>query len=154
TAYDVEDEALRSLARFSTVRTMELHGRTLTADGLRHLQALPLLESLNLSGLALTDEGLRALAGVRGLRVLALNLEGLTPAGLAHLEDLPELLVVRHDQDPTPEVAAALERLKKRRMKRFRRRSTEDRRREAQLVLQAHGGSFVCEGNLVKNIHL
>jgi uncharacterized protein (TIGR02996 family) len=154
TAYDVEDEALRGLALVPTLRALELSGQALTAEGLRHLQALPLVQQLDLTNLALTDEALRALAGARTLRVLSLSLDGLTPAGLAHLEGLPELLVVRHEEEPTPEVAAVLERLKQRRMERFRHRSTEERRREAQLVLEAHGGNFVCAGGLVKKIHL
>jgi uncharacterized protein (TIGR02996 family) len=154
TAYDVDDQALQGLRIFPTLRVLELTGRALTADGLRHLQALPLLEQLDLSNLAITDEGLAALAGAPGLRVLSLSLHGLTSAGLALLEELPELLVIRHEQEPSTEVAAALERLKQRRMERFRRRSSEERRREARLVLEAHSGSFSCEGDLVKSIHL
>jgi uncharacterized protein (TIGR02996 family) len=154
TVYDANDETLGRLTACSTVRTMELDGRSLGAAGLRHLQSFPLLEQLDLANLMLTDDGLCALAVVRSLRVLSLNLDGLTADGLAHLEALPELLVIRHEQEPLPEVSAALGSLKRLRMERFRRRPVEVRRQEGRLVLESHGGSFDCEGDRVKSIRL
>jgi Leucine Rich Repeat (LRR) protein len=82
------DAVLSRIARLDHVTALDLAGsRELTDAGLRHLQHMPQLQTLNLSGAKLTDQGLQVLRHLEHLRRFEMTWQrGVTDAGIANLE--------------------------------------------------------------------
>lgn len=67
------DEMLEALAGVDTIRTLDLSGcKHVTDAGIRHLQRLPALRHLDLSGTLVTDQGLQVIRELRALEHLSL----------------------------------------------------------------------------------
>jgi uncharacterized protein (TIGR02996 family) len=130
------DDDLRHLAGRAEVRLLTLEGDDLTDAGLPHLLALAGLEELSLNGTPVTDAGMRVLARLPMLRGLGLSDTAVTDAGLAHLRAAPCLAHISCDGgDGITE--EGLDSWKERRMRRFRKRPTAERRREAVYVIES-----------------
>lgn len=82
--HGVTDAGLRQVAKLEQLRMLELHGTSITAEGLTQL-ANPHLEMLALSGASITDDTIAPLERRRGLKVLRLVKTSVTEAGLAKL---------------------------------------------------------------------
>jgi hypothetical protein len=82
-----------SLERMGRYRNPEWFRRSVlfTDSCLVHIQALPRLESLILSGNLITDQGLAQIARMANLRELDLEATEVSDAGLAHLEGMTKL---------------------------------------------------------------
>lgn len=89
------DELLADLPRRATLTSLGLSGSAeVTDEGVRHLEELPLLEHLQISGTKVTDAGIQVLRHLRRLRTLSLASSRVTAEGLAvlaHCEELEQL---------------------------------------------------------------
>lgn len=86
------DAVLASVATVDGVETLDLSGsRAVTDDGILTLARLTSLASLDLSGTAVTDRGLAVLRSLPALRVLSLSGTRVTDAGIAELSHCDEL---------------------------------------------------------------
>jgi len=106
------DGALGRLARVDQLTELVFDGtRRVTDAGLRHLAALPQLESLDLSdhpGGTITDRGLECLRHLPGLRRFKMCWQaGVTDAGIAHLAGAEALEEVNLLGTPTGDGALA-----------------------------------------------
>jgi uncharacterized protein (TIGR02996 family) len=135
------DDDLRHLAGHAEIQLLTLEGRGLTDAGLRHLLSLPGLEEMNLAGTAVTDAGMRAVARLARLRGLGLSETEVSDTGLRHLHSAPRLAHIYCDLG-VHITEEGMERWKQRRMVRFRKRSPEERRREAVYVLENQSGTL------------
>ena len=87
----ITNVGLRHLNGLTALRTLDLSRTQLTAGGLRYPRQLPLLQTLSLRNTKINDEDLAQLA--RFPRLVRLDLAGtpISDAGLIHLTDLPYL---------------------------------------------------------------
>jgi len=83
------DACARSLARFPTLRQVEMHMTGLTDDGLAALSALP-LEVLWL-GPRITDRGMETVGGFSGLRHIDICTHLITDEGVRAIAGLRAL---------------------------------------------------------------
>jgi hypothetical protein len=88
----IGDACTASLARFPTLRQLEIHMTRVTDKGLRHL-ANSSLEVLWL-GPRITDEGMQILPTMTGLRHLDICAPGVTDRGIRALPELKKLEVL------------------------------------------------------------
>ena len=85
-----------------TVRAVDLNNnRLVTDDGLRNLEALKDLRSLDLKGTSVTDRGLQRLQGLTYLRYLRMHGTQVTGAGFAKLGSLTNLSELNLDYTKT-----------------------------------------------------
>lgn len=91
----MSDSALARIATLERIARLDLDGcRRVTDAGLAHLERMPQLEELNLSGWhsPITDRGLAVLRHLKNLRRFDMAWpQRVTDAGLAHLQDCVEL---------------------------------------------------------------
>lgn len=101
------DDVLARVATLEHVTWLDLSGsRQLTDDGLRHLERMPQLERLNLSGAKITDRGLAMLAALPNLREFSLTWQrDVSDAGIAHLRHCARLERVDLMGSPTGDAA-------------------------------------------------
>ncbi len=94
---DLSDEGLAMFRAGANLKHLNLHGTTITTQGLRswgggQYPALPFLETLDLSGLTLDADCLAWIGTLDRLKTLQLkNVQGVTAAGWANLRQLPKL---------------------------------------------------------------
>jgi Leucine rich repeat/WD domain, G-beta repeat/Leucine Rich repeat len=87
----VTDACLAHLNGLPRLTKLNLSGAGVTDAGLAQLKDLPNLEELHLSGASVTNAGLVGLSAFPKLTSLDLSATAITEAGLAHLAGLPEL---------------------------------------------------------------
>ena len=83
------DAVLEQVAALDHVTHLDLSGSSqVTDEGMRHLQKMPQLQGLNLSGCRITDRGLENLRALPDLRRFEVYHQGsVTDAGAAHLSE-------------------------------------------------------------------
>lgn len=134
------DDDLPHLRGNPEVRCLNLSGEDVTDAGMPYLLDLPRLEELSLNRTAVTNDGLRTLARHPNLRVIGGEEANVDDDGLRHLHQAPRLAYVDfYGDDEGPFSFDALEEWADRRMRRWRRRSPQEKRREALLVLRMLG---------------
>lgn len=96
----VDEEVLKGLSLIRSVKCLDLGDvKGLTSKGLSHLEKLPDLTMLNLSGCNLTDEHLKALRGLKKLYLLQLfRNEKITLNGIRNLGKKNSLLTIEVNQ--------------------------------------------------------
>jgi len=88
----ITDAGLRRLNNLSNLHSLDLrHAKKITDTGLLHLKNLPNLHTLNLRGINVTDAGLLHLNNLPKLHTFNLGGTGITDAGLYHLKNLSNL---------------------------------------------------------------
>jgi len=91
----ITDDGLRSVQRLRRLHSLEIYGRQITDEGLKHVGQMQSLSELHLSGVNATDEGLAQLAGLGNLKELVLDNTRVTPAGAQRLQQsLPKCHIV------------------------------------------------------------
>lgn len=90
----ITDSMLKPLARFPTLRSLDVFAPKLTDAGLEAIRGLTRLERISLGGVPLTDAGLKRLAHLSNLRELRLDSTRMTDAGLKHLANLKRLEIL------------------------------------------------------------
>jgi len=102
------------------VVVVNLMGRSIDDDTLRHISGMGHLQLLNLEGTPITDRGLLHLTGLHSLRRLRLNRTKVTSEGMRHLKrlsSLEQLFLVNTDVDNQGlQELKALKRLKRLRL--------------------------------------
>ncbi|GEO08823.1 hypothetical protein SAE01_13190 [Segetibacter aerophilus] len=79
----VKDEDLKTIARFTNLRTLNLNYSAITGNTLDQLKKLPLLKSLSLTGTAVTAKQLAVLQEFPKLRSVFIWNTGISPTALA-----------------------------------------------------------------------
>jgi hypothetical protein len=90
-AFIVSDAELVSLNALPQLQTLDLSYALVTDAGLVHLKGLTHLQDLNLNGSKVGDAGLVYLKGLEQLRVLSLSGTKISGAGLVNLKGLNQL---------------------------------------------------------------
>ncbi len=94
------DADLACLEALPKLDTLDLSGTHVSNAGLASLEGLAQLAFLNLDQTKITDAGLEHLKGLTNLQELSLGNTRVTDAGLAHLEKLSKLQLLVLDQTP------------------------------------------------------
>lgn len=81
----VGDVGMRSVARFKSLKRLDLAGCLITDEGLKEIGRCRPLEELRLGNTQVTDDGIRHLAALSSLRVLVLHNTFITDTGAAVL---------------------------------------------------------------------
>ncbi len=81
------------VAQMSGLETLKVN-YTMGDAGLAHLNVMPNLDDLDLTGSKVTDAGLATLIGLPKLRALGLAHTRVTAAGVAHLRGMRSLKVI------------------------------------------------------------
>ncbi len=89
------DVGLKNLERLSELKSLDLSMTSVTDSGLLHLIGLNKLSQLNLCGTEVSDAGLANLNGMTTLSQIDLHGTRVTDAGLAHLKALANLSELR-----------------------------------------------------------
>jgi beta-lactamase regulating signal transducer with metallopeptidase domain len=88
---NITNEDLKEIARFKTLRKLQIFGFDIDDRGIKELRGLENLEELDGVGSGLTDAGAANLAEVKSLKILDLSHSKITDAGLAELNRLRNL---------------------------------------------------------------
>lgn len=96
----LRDDSLPRIARWKTLRRLEIHSDRITDNGLRHLAPLGGLTALDLSYSRVTDECLQHLTALSALEELNLQRTQINGSGFGELASLPRLrrLTLRYTQ--------------------------------------------------------
>lgn len=89
-ATKITDQGLKGLGNLQSLKVIRLP-EAITDQGLQHLQQLPAVEELDLSGTNITDQGLAYLADWKSLKKLSLKHTSVTDEGLERLTHLKQL---------------------------------------------------------------
>ena len=84
----ITGSGLKSVERLTSLRSLNLRGTKLTDAGLKSLQNLAALQSLDIGQTEVTDDGLTHLGAIKSLRNLALDHLKVTDTGLRPLKGL------------------------------------------------------------------
>ena len=107
-----ENDGLKHLQWLSQLETLELRHGDINDDGLRLLRGLTTIQSLNLNQTQVTSEGIAQLLTLRGLRVLLLQKTHVDDRALPHFMKLKALRAINLlDTDFTKEGVEELRRL-------------------------------------------
>ena len=92
----ITDEGLLHLKALTVLQTLDLTNTKVTDAGLIHLKGLGTLETLNLNRTKVTDSGLEHLKGLTKLQMLDLSNTNVTDAGVKKLQlALPKCKILR-----------------------------------------------------------
>jgi len=92
----ITDEGLLHLKALTVLQTLDLTNTKVTDAGLIHLKGLGTLETLNLNRTKVTDSGLEHLKGLTKLQMLDLSNTKVTDAGVKKLQlALPKCRILR-----------------------------------------------------------
>lgn len=93
----ISDDGLKHLEALPHLKSLDVHVLGITDAGVAHLKSLTDLERLNLTYTKVTDAGLRHLTGMSRLKWLGLNYTQVTQAGVSELQrSLENTLVEGH----------------------------------------------------------
>ncbi len=91
---ELTDEGIGKLAKYPSLRSLDLSGTPITDRGLQALAPLDNLRNLSLSSTKVEGAGLRALEGADWLRRLLLANAPVSDGAVAHLVSLPHLEIL------------------------------------------------------------
>lgn len=87
TGQDINDDSLKIIGKYKSVKRLRLEGSSITDDGLDEISSLTNLRRLYLDNTSVSDEGIKKLAHLPNLWLLTLRNTNVSEEGIAYIRE-------------------------------------------------------------------